>query len=358
MSLARHAGLFIAVLVVILLPSVTQASSLTEEPFGLRLTMALDRGAAFTDITGLAASVAYPYASSQNPAGGDFLREGVNAFRFAGTLTGLHVALAKGSSLHAIAPSATIRFEHAGTLIVEYAHFESHDLLSHQGDAFGLEGDRLGLWYSQRVSSAIVVGGRVDFLQSTVRAKSTVADFPIDTRTESLGIEFAVGMLASLTEHWLLGLSGGAGWTRNSNRGTIDFPPPPFAFGPERFSFDDNTRSLNFRGGIAWRPIDAFGAYTELQYLHARTVSHAAGDNGADVFRGRFGVEWLPRPFVALRAGLTVDSDRQVSPSAGVGLYPVKYFQAEFAYVYNAFPEVRKEFGRGHLVSASVSLVF
>jgi hypothetical protein len=44
--------------------------------------------------------------------------------------------------------------------------------------------------------------------------------------------------------------------------------------------------------------------------------------------------------------------------STGVGFYPTKYFQAELAYVYNAFPEVRKEFGRAHLISLSLAFVF
>jgi hypothetical protein len=65
---------------------------------------------------------------------------------------------------------------------------------------------------------------------------------------------------------------------------------------------------------------------------------------------GRLGFEWLPRSFIALRASGTVDSDRQVSP--------IKNVQGELAYVYNAFPEVRKEFGRAHLITASVAFVF
>jgi opacity protein-like surface antigen len=70
------------------------------------------------------------------------------------------------------------------------------------------------------------------------------------------------------------------------------------------------------------------------------------------------GVEYLPVQFLALRLGGSADTDRQFTVSTGVGFYPTKHLQVELAYVYNAFPEVRKEFGRAHLVSFSLALVF
>jgi hypothetical protein len=44
--------------------------------------------------------------------------------------------------------------------------------------------------------------------------------------------------------------------------------------------------------------------------------------------------------------------------SAGLGFYGLKHVQLELAYVYNAFPEVRREFGTAHLVSFSAVLFF
>ena len=70
------------------------------------------------------------------------------------------------------------------------------------------------------------------------------------------------------------------------------------------------------------------------------------------------GVEYLPIQILALRLGGSADTDRQLTLSTGVGFYPTKYFQAELAYVYNAFPEIRKEFGRAHLISLSLATVF
>ncbi len=152
------------------------------------------------------------------------------------------------------------------------------------------------------MSSAVVLGGRLDFAQSTLKVHSTRAldllglgefeDFPVRTKTDTVGIEFAVGMLASLTQHWLLGVVGGAGWARSSTSGTLDLSED-FG-GPQPVSFHDNTRSLNFRGGIGWRPSDAFGAYAEVQYLRFLNVSHSMGNNAVNIVRGRLGFDGFP----------------------------------------------------------------
>ena len=70
------------------------------------------------------------------------------------------------------------------------------------------------------------------------------------------------------------------------------------------------------------------------------------------------GVEYLPFAAVALRLGGSLDTDRQTTVSGGIGVYALKNFQAEIAYAYNAFPEVRREFGRAHLLSVSLVLVY
>jgi hypothetical protein len=70
-------------------------------------------------------------------------------------------------------------------------------------------------------------------------------------------------------------------------------------------------------------------------------------------------VEYMPLgQLLALRVGGSVDTERQVNVSTGIGFYPSRYFQGELAYVYNAFPEVRKEFGRAHFISLSIGIGF
>ena len=61
---------------------------------------------------------------------------------------------------------------------------------------------------------------------------------------------------------------------------------------------------------------------------------------------------------MALRLGGSLDTDRQATVGGGIGLYLLRNFQAEMAYGYNAFPEIRREFGRAHLLSASLVFVY
>lgn len=334
------------------------AGDLGDEAFGLRLGLAFDRASTFTDVIALSASTAYPYLSSVNPAAGDFLREPPNQFHFIGTLTGAYVAFNNGSSITAGAASATFRPPTAGTLLVSYTRVDSQDVESHQGDHFTLRSNELRFSYSHLLEKWISVGGSVRLSQSRLSMSSTFSDFPLHTSTESLGVEGSLGVLVAPHKHWVVGLLVALGWARGETTGFVDLPPPPFGPGLTPIDFTDNTRSLNIRGGLGWRPSDKFGAYADWQYLRLKNERIGSSDDSADVGRMFAGVEYLPFQFLALRLGGSADTDSQFTLSTGVGFYPTKYLQAELAYVYNAFPEIRKEFGRAHLISLSLAFVF
>jgi opacity protein-like surface antigen len=334
------------------------AGDLGDEAVGLRIGLALDRASTFTDVVGLSASTAYPYLSSVNPAAGDFLREPPNEFRVIGTLTGAYVAFNNGSSFIAGAASATYRVPAAGTILASYTRIDSQDVESHQGDHFTLRSNELRLTYSHLLDTWISVGGSVRLIQSRLGLSSLFSDFPLHTDTESLGVEGSLGVLVAPHRHWLIGLFVALGWSRGETTGFVDLPPEPFGPGLTSIDFTDNTRSLNIRGGVGWRPSEKFSAYADWQYLRFTNVRIGSSDDSADVGRMFAGVEYLPFQVLALRLGGTADTDRQFTLSTGVGFYPTKYFQAELAYVYNAFPEIRKEFGRAHLISLSLALVF
>jgi opacity protein-like surface antigen len=334
------------------------AGDLSDENFGLRIGLALDRASTFTDVVALSASTAYPYLSSVNPAAGDFLREPPNEFRFIGTLTGAYVAFNNGSSITAGAASATYRLPSAGTFLASYTRIDSQDVEGHQGDHFTLRSNELRLTYSHLLDKWITLGGSVRLSESRLSRSSLFDDFPLHTSTESLGVEGSIGVLVAPHKNWLVGILVALGWTRGETTGFVDFPPEPFGPGLTPIDLTDNTRSLNIRGGLGWRPSEKFSAYADWQYLRLKNVRIGSSDDSADVGRMFAGVEYLPVQVLALRLGGSADTDRQFTLSTGVGFYPTEHFQAELAYVYNAFPEVRKEFGRAHLISLSLAFVF
>jgi hypothetical protein len=134
----------------------------------------------------------------------------------------------------------------------------------------------------------------------------------------------------------------------------VFFPPPPFGVDRVDVTLRDDTRSTSVRGGVGWRPAETFEAYADLQYLHLDNHDQGA----VDVGRLFLGLEILPIKALALRVGGSLDTAGAATLSAGVGIYASKRVQGELAYVYNAFPEVRREFGRAHLVSASLVVAF
>jgi hypothetical protein len=329
------------------------AGGLGDEPVGFRIGLAIDRASAFTDVVGLSASTAYPYGSSVNPASDDYLREPPNAFTWAFTTTGDYVHFDHGASLTAAAASASYRWEKAGTFSVSYTRFDSHDAKSHQGDGYGLHSNEVDLGYAYRFLKNLAIGVEVRLNSSTTNISGTFADLPLRTETDSQGIDVRVGTLIGLGEHWLLGLFAGGGTARTHTTGDLITPDPPFGVGAMRFRISDEVTNENFRLGLGWRPSDALGVYADIQYL--KLQGHT---NVTDVERGYLGVEYMPMQAIALRVGTSVDSFGSVSASTGVGIYAIKQVQTELAYVYNAFPEVRREFGAAHLFSVSVVVPF
>ena len=321
------------------------------DPFGLRLGLALDRASNFTDVTALSASAAYPFGSSINPANDDFLRAPPYNFTFAFTGTGLYIPFDNRPSITAGAGSITYLLPSAGTFTFAASDAGSHDARSSQGEKFRLDSEDFALGYSHLLGKSFALGGEFKVTKSTLRFESSVDGFPLNTETSGTGYDVRIGALAAPANHWLVGLVVGAGWNDARTAGEVTIPDDFGGSVPVRFR--TYTRSINIRGGVAWRPSDSFGAYLDLQYLHLET-----DEDSTSVGRTFAGVEWLPHPSVALRLGGSLDTAGKGTVSTGVGFYPFKQLQLELAYVYNAFPEVRREFSGAHLISTSVGLIF
>lgn len=315
--------------------------------FGLRLPLALDRASVFTDVVGLSASTAYPYGSAINPANDDFLRLPPNQFTLAGTGSGVFVAFEGGASITGTGWSANYRFPMAGTVTASYAQSASRDAHTHQGENLRLHSEEFSLGYSHRATANLAVGGEFRFTDSRLRLESTAEGFPLIGHSDSEGYDGRLGILFAASDEWLIGMTVGAGWVYTDNNGQIDVP---VAFGgPINIAtFSDFTRSVQVRTGAGWRPSDAFGLYMDAQWLRLKN-----DDEAVSVGRAFVGVEYLPIQLIALRVGGSVDTAGKTTVSTGVGIY-LKHVQFEVAYSYNAFPEVRREFGPANLFSVSV----
>ena len=339
-------GLTAGLMGLLLLAGVSEAWNWADAPFDLRLGLALDRASTFTDVVGLSASAAYPYGSSVNPGNDDFLRAPPNNFKIAATGTGLYIPFETGASTTAGAGSVSFRFDDAGTVTGIYSKSGSHDARSTQGDNYRLDSEDFTIRYGQLVVPWLALGGAFKVTDSTLSFEPGGQDFPVHTKTSSTGYDFRLGGLVAPSKEWLFALTGGAGWSYAHTRGRIAVPDD--LGGPVPISFSTFTKSINLRTGVGWRPSDKFGAYLDWEYY--RLWNEQSVSTG----RAFAGVEYMPIAPLALRIGGSVDTAGKTNVSTGIGFYGVKHVAFELAYVYNAFPEIRREFGLAHLVSASI----
>jgi hypothetical protein len=334
-------------------PSIARGWEWRREPVDFRIALALDRASVFTDALARAATAAYPYGSSTNPAADDFLRKPPNDFDLVLSGTGTLVQFGNGSALSGASTAVSWRPGFGGTLTAIYARTDSRGVESSQGDHFALHSDEITLRYSRLVVDAVSLGIGGKLTSSTMGLNDVFFDSPRRITTEALGFEGQAGVVARVHAHWLLGLFGTVGHSRSETHVTAFLPPPPFGPDIQRVTAKDEVWSVNVKGGVGWNPADWFGFFADLQYLQ-----FIGRQQAAEVGRLFAGVEVFPVKSLALRAGGIVDTQGQVSASTGLGIYLSKMLQGELAYSYNTFPEVRREFGPAHVFSASLIVVY
>jgi opacity protein-like surface antigen len=313
--------------------------------------VAFDRvSSTFTDVVGLSASAAYPTGSSVNPANDDFLRNSPGDPSVVATGSGFYIPFETGPQLTVGAASVSARVPRAGTIAVAYARAESNAARDRQGDLVKLDSQDVTLRYSQIVSSWASVGGEFRISDSGIEVRSTSGESRSTTTTDSVSYDLRIGGLIAPGKNWLIGLVGSAGFTYSQTRESLLAEDTGPADGP---SFPTFTRSISLRPGIAWRPVENLGVYLDLQYLRLWT-DHSS----VSVGRVLAGLEYVAGEIFAARIGGSVDSAKAATVSTGLGFYPSKHVSLDIAYVYNAFPEMQREFGRAHLFSAALTLSY
>lgn len=321
---------------------------LRNEPVGARITLAKDRILIFTDTVARQASVAYPLASSTNPAADDFVRTAPIDYKAYGLLINSNVFFNNGGGVTGTAGIGSVRFEDAGAVTVAYVFLDSHEGNSRQGDDFALRSNEFLLGYSHRITDYLAVGGEVQFTDSKLHIQDTFMGLPRRSKSDTFGVGFDVGVLMALHETFFVGLHGGIKWDDTDTEGAVELPGTQIPF-----QLSDTMQISEIRWGIGWRPKPVFGAYVDWQYVHVED------DFGTtEVGRMFVGTEFAPNEDLMLRASVVFDTQPQAGFSVGLGYYGFKRVPLEMAYTYNTFPEVSREFGRAHLLSLSAVVLF
>ena len=105
---------------------------------------------------------------------------------------------------------------------------------------------------------------------------------------------------------------------------------------------------------MGYSPNDWFGVYLDLQYVQVETNTVGS----VDIQRVALGIETKPNHLISLRAGTTLDSENELTISAGLRVYVFEKIPIDIAYQYNNAPEVKKEFGTINSINASLAIPF
>jgi hypothetical protein len=350
----RFGGAICIVALLWFLPAAAvRAGDWHEEPFDIRLWLALSRAVNTTDVIAREASVAYPSGSADNPAGLDWVGDCTNdpGDSIGG---GFHNALfSSGAWIGAFDVHGFVRPENLGSFALGYVHLDLFDGATRQGTDDVMRNDQLTFTWSKRLDDQWSIGTALGLNLLTTGYDDTFLGFPRHTADDSIGEDVALGVRWQPDAQWMFGLTGTAGWTGSSIEGTVHLPPPPFGPGDVRFSDDVVTRMTQVKAGAGWYPWQPLGLFLDAQYLHFD--NHATS---IDVGRFYFGAEYTLAPSWRLLAGTSLDLDAEPTASAGVIYCGGKRFTLRLAYQFNFAPELRHEFGYGHLVSLTATLRF
>jgi len=348
--------------VLICLVSESFGGDFKDEPFSLRLSLALNRQSNYAATVGRMASIAVTQASSANPAADDWLYRADHPV--IATVTGINGFSQSGSWVAALAGTVSIQTPESGTWSLAYARTDTFDDSAKNNFENELRSNEIFIGYGKRLSDSLALGMQLHITDGRIQEENLQSVpgvpilVPLRSETDLLSFDVAVGLTSKVSEQWTAGIS--AGWGYGKGETTVQniassFDPNPFPLPPRTIvdSFEDDLRSWSFQGGLGFLWTPQCGLYADVQYLHIE--SNRAGS--ADLGRVAFGVEVKPLEILVLRAGVLVDSEGQTTLSAGLGYFGWGV-PLEIGYQYNSSPEIKREFGTFHLISVSIVIPF
>ncbi|HRP95698.1 MAG TPA: autotransporter outer membrane beta-barrel domain-containing protein [Rhodocyclaceae bacterium] len=336
-------------------------AGLAEKPFLLRLSLSLNRSSNFSDTAARQASAAFPGGSSVNPAGVDW-RSSKETPSSSGSLTNIQIFSESGARATATAGTLTVPRPSAGTLSIAYARTDTIDRSARQGLANNLRSNEFFAGYGRRVADDRAFGAKLRLTDSVLNEQffvPPVDGLPLQSKVKARSIDAALGVLSEPRPGWFTGAVVAAGWSSAnvSIRNLTPLPAPPFGLLPagsilERFN--DDVRTFGVHVGTGYAPDRRHGIFLDAQYLMVKSKRGGS----AEVGRIAAGLDLRAGESVVFRTGVGIDSEKEVTLSIGARYQGFKDVVIDVAYQHNSQPEVKREFGRFDLLSASLNVRF
>ncbi len=325
------------------------AGDFDDQPFEIRLWSAMSRSISSTDAIGRQASVAYPSGSSDNPAGSDvrdFELLNTRVYACAGTH---HVLFSEGAWIAAGDVNGFLRLGGGGTLAFGYLRISTLEGRTRQGFNDVFRNNEYGIRYGRKVHAKGYIGVSIRFRDMDLEYDDTFQDLPRRTRNHSFGGSVSVGGMWRPNSKWTFGSVLDAGWIDSDVQGAVSLP----GGGDLPFQLEITTRSVQVKTGLGWAIAPAVTCYVDGQYFHIGNRMYAI-----DLGRFYWGGDIRLSRMFSLMAGASLDTLAQASASTGIGISLSPGNKIKMTYQYNPLPDVDHEFGKGHIVSATVVVGF
>lgn len=345
----------------ILLAAIPASASYTDEPYLIRLLFTLDRQNNSASGLGRQASLAFTNGASTNPAA----RGWNNPPEYISSVNYIDAHSKSGARIIALPLSITINKPTIGSFFGAYAHTETLNESGNLGLDQSMESDEFWLSYSRHLSNNTSLGMQIKYTDAEINHEF-INDYwggqTGRTQTSLHGYDFSFGLLTRFNSSWYAAFSGnyGTGSTKNKLKNVNAlFDPinnriiPP---GMTLLSFNDDFDQSALRAGLGFKPNEHFGLYADFHQIYIN--SDEVGST--DTRRVELGFEYQIEKF-KYRGGLSADTNSQISRSIGFSYNfntDVSPVIMDIGYQWNTSPEVRPEFGRFDILSASVTMSF
>lgn len=325
--------LFTPVVISFAMPRIAAAVDLDGASFGLRFQSALTRFPRYPDLAGLGgASVASKWSSSINPASTDW-----QPALFAANIAYTGIPFDAGTNLHVASQAIAWKTEDIGTFQPSLLQVWSNTATTRQDLEFEFDAYLSELQWGKRFDET-AIGLNFNHLYSKINFDTTLGSVVESTSNR---FDLRAGILHELTESTLVGL-------------VLEYGILPIRTKVLGASIEQDTAQLFLvRPGIALEYLEDSILFLDYQY---GVFWDDTGTLNTHMFQ--IGVEhklWEP---LYVRGGTALDTEGNVSVSAGIGLWLSQQVVIDVGYQYDNFPQLQLEFGRSHLFAAGLTIFF
>jgi hypothetical protein len=329
--------------------SMLAGGPLDEAAFSLRFPTAISRFASYADVAAEGgAQAASEWVSSNNPASAAWPKETPPAYDTSFSPQFSLIGFGSGNHLYVTAEAVNVNAGKAGFFIPAAAQvYSNHEQLSN-GLGYRFDAQFYQLQWGKLVAPKWTVGGNFNLTVSDTR-------FDLDgtqvARSRAESYDFRVGIVHQLLPRLRIGMIADYAFAPSRND-TLTFDPATFTLRNERTY--DKAHQFLLRPGLVFRYAPGCDLYVDYQLGYFEDASGTL-----TVHRFPIGVEHtVIKNILFLRAGTLIDTEGNISATAGFGISLGTRASLDAAYQYDMLPELRPEFGVAQTMVISLAIGF